>query len=116
MVAVIDEYVLRRPVGGGHVMREQLRHLAEMSGRHHIHLHVVPAAVGSYPGLNGAFVVATTPDGDDVAYLDNQLQGHVVPHGPDVLSLVRTWESVRAEALSARQSAELIEEAAQAWT
>ncbi|MGN9774230.1 Scr1 family TA system antitoxin-like transcriptional regulator [Micromonospora sp. H33] len=50
-------------------------------------------------GLDGAFVVATTPDGDDVAYLDNQLQGHVVSHGPDVLSLLRTWESVRAEAL-----------------
>ncbi|MEW2383183.1 Scr1 family TA system antitoxin-like transcriptional regulator [Micromonospora sp. NPDC047707] len=52
----------------------------------------------------------------DVAYLDNQLQGHVVSRGPDVLSLLRTWESVRAEALSARQSTELIEEAAQAWT
>ncbi|MFC0004529.1 helix-turn-helix domain-containing protein [Micromonospora siamensis] len=116
LVVVLDEFVLRRPVGGPAVMGAQLAHLAEVGRRFHVHLHVVPVAAGAYPGLNGAFVVATTADGEDVAYLDNQLQGHAVSHGPDVLSLLRTWESVRAEALPARASADLIEEAARAWS
>lgn len=116
LVAVLDEHVLRRSVGGAVVMRDQLRHLVEMAGRYYVHLHVVPVAGGAYPGLNGPFVVATLPDGDDVAYLDTQLQGHIVQSAPDVVSLVRTWESVRAEALPQRQSIDLIEEAARAWS
>jgi hypothetical protein len=67
-------------------------------------------------GLNGAFVVATPPDGDDLAYLDNQLQGTIVERAADVLSLRETWESVRAEALSHGQTIKMISEAAEAWT
>ncbi|MEV1287582.1 helix-turn-helix transcriptional regulator [Micromonospora sp. NPDC049679] len=116
LVVVLDEYVLRRPVGGPAVMADQLRHLAEVGRRCRVHLHVVPAGVGAYAGLNGAFVVATPPDGDDVAYLDNQLQGQVVDRAADVLSVRQTWESVRAEALSHGQTMDLITEATRTWT
>ncbi|MEV4755401.1 helix-turn-helix transcriptional regulator [Micromonospora sp. NPDC049559] len=116
LVAVLDEYVLRRPVGGPEVMREQLLHLVEVGQRYHVHLHVVPASVGAYAGLNGAFVLATPEDGDDVGYLDNQLQGHIVEMPSDVLSLRDTWESVRAEALSHGQTIEMITEVARTWS
>lgn len=116
LVVVLDETVLCRAVGGPAVMRNQLQHLVETSASHCVHLHVVPAAAGAYPGLSGPFVIATLPDHDELAYLDNQLLGHIVHSVPDVLSLVRTWESVRAEALPQRQSIELIEEAARAWS
>ncbi|MGI5215685.1 helix-turn-helix domain-containing protein [Plantactinospora sp. CA-290183] len=115
-VAVLDEYILRRPVGGPAVMAEQLRHLAELARRPRVHLHVVPSATGAYPGLNGAFVLATPPEGDDAAYLDNQLHGYVVQRQADVLSLAETRESVRARVLSHDESVHMIEEAAKAWS
>ncbi|MET8529593.1 Scr1 family TA system antitoxin-like transcriptional regulator [Micromonospora sp. NPDC005172] len=84
--------------------------------RPRVHLHLVPRSVGAYSGLNGAFVIATPADGEDVAYLDNPLQGTVVERTADVLSLRQSWESVRAEALSHRQTLDVITEAAAAWT
>ncbi|MEV4827528.1 helix-turn-helix transcriptional regulator [Micromonospora sp. NPDC049257] len=115
-VAVLDHTVLERPVGGPKVMREQLLHLRDVGSRPRVHLHLVPKETGAYPGLNGAFVIATPPEGDDIAYLDNQLQGTLIERTADVQSLRRSWESVRAEALSHKATVKLISEAADSWT
>ncbi|BCJ58874.1 helix-turn-helix domain-containing protein [Micromonospora endophytica] len=116
LVAVLDHTVLERPIGGPKVMQEQLRHLVEVGRRTRVHLHVVPNGVGAYPGLNGAFVVATPPEGDDIAYLDNQLHGTIVERTTDVNLLRQNWESVRAEALPHGATLKMISEAAEAWT
>ncbi|WBB80211.1 helix-turn-helix transcriptional regulator [Micromonospora sp. WMMD882] len=115
-VGVLDYTTLERPVGGDKVMRDQLLHLIEVGNRPRVHLHVVPKGTGAYPGMNGAFVIATPAQGDDIAYLDNQLQGVIIERTSDVHSLRRTWESVRAEALPHGQTLKLISEAAERWT
>lgn len=115
-VAVLDEQILHRPVGGPKVMAGQLRHLVEAARRPWVHIQVVPLAAGAYPGLNGAFALATPPEGEDSAYLDNQLQGYVVQRRADVLSVAEAWEVVRSQALSQEQSLRMIEEAAQRWS
>ncbi|MBU8858508.1 MULTISPECIES: helix-turn-helix transcriptional regulator [unclassified Micromonospora] len=115
-VAVLDHSVLARAVGGPKVMQEQLAHLVEMGRRPRVHLHLVPETVGSYPGLNGAFVLATPADGDDVGYLDNQLHGTIVERHADVKSLRQTWESVRAEAMPHGATLAAISEAAKRWS
>ncbi|QLQ39025.1 helix-turn-helix domain-containing protein [Micromonospora robiginosa] len=115
-VAVLDHSVLSRPVGGSKVMREQLAHLVEVGRRPRVHLHLVPETVGAYPGLNGAFVLATPADGDDVGYLDNQLHGSIVERTVDINSLRQTWESVRAEAMPHGATLAAISEAAKRWS
>lgn len=115
-VAVLDENVLRRPVGTGQVMHEQLVRLTELAELPHIHIHVVPIEAGAYAGFNGPFVIATLQGGDNVAYIDNQLQGHIVHKTEDVLSLQHSWEALRAEALPHRQSMDIILEAARSCT
>ncbi|MFB9235694.1 DUF5753 domain-containing protein [Plantactinospora siamensis] len=115
-VAVLDYTVLERPVGGAKVMRDQLLHLLAVGDRPRVHLHVVPRGIGAYPGLNGAFVLATPAEGDDVAYLDNQLRGSIVERTPDVHWLKRQWESVRAEAMPHGQTMNMISEAVKQWT
>lgn len=115
-VAVLDEYALRRAIGGPAVMRAQAQHLLELGARPRVHLHVVPGTAGAYPGLNGAFVLATLDGGEDLAYLDNQLQGQIADRPADVQSLRDTWEAVRAEALPHQRSVELIEEVAKSWS
>ncbi|WP_262283220.1 helix-turn-helix transcriptional regulator [Micromonospora sp. MA102] len=116
LVAVFDYTVLERPVGGPKVMREQLRQLVEVGRRPRVHLHLVPRGTGAYPGLNGAFVLATPPDGDDVGYLDNQLHGTIVERTVDVNSLRQIWESVRAEAMPHGATLAAISKAAEQWT
>ncbi|SBT54166.1 helix-turn-helix domain-containing protein [Micromonospora narathiwatensis] len=115
-VAVLDYTVLERPVGGPKVMQEQLRHIIEVGRRPRVHLHLVPRGTGAYPGLNGAFVIATPPEGGDIAYLENQLQGSIVERKVDVHSLQQIWESVRAEAMPHGATLAAISEAAEAWT
>ena len=56
---ILDEAVLRRPVGGPDVMREQLARLVEAGQRPNIAIQVVPFGAGAHEGLRGgAFVVA----------------------------------------------------------
>ncbi|WP_089154747.1 helix-turn-helix domain-containing protein [Micromonospora sp. NBS 11-29] len=117
LVAVLDDAVLRRPVGGPAVMREQLFHLARLNeDRRRVRIHVVPRGVGAYAGLDGPFVVATLADLIDVGYLDNRLRGQVVERAAEVAALREQWEAILAEALTLQQSTELMMEVAKSWT
>lgn len=59
---VINEAVLKRPVGGPDVMAAQLQHLVELSQRPNIDLRVVPFAAGMHPGVrSGAFIMLGFP-------------------------------------------------------
>jgi len=71
-LAVVDETVLRRPVGGPETMRAQLDHLATMARSPSIEVCVLPVEVGAHPGMTGGFSILTyTDDADaDVVYLD----------------------------------------------
>ncbi|MDG4806719.1 helix-turn-helix transcriptional regulator [Micromonospora sp. WMMD1120] len=114
--AVVDEAVIRRPVGGGPTMREQLLAVAAACAEPHIRVHVVPATVGAYAGLNGPFVIAHSHDHRAAGYLDNQLQGQVASDPEDIAAMMAAWENVRGEALSHRQSVDLITEVANSWS
>ncbi|MCW3839462.1 helix-turn-helix transcriptional regulator [Micromonospora yasonensis] len=114
--AVIDEAVLRRPVGGRDTMREQLEALIAACAEPHIRVHVVPSSVGAYAGLNGPFVIAQCPDHRLAGYLDNQVQGQVVSDVDDLAAIMAAWENVRGEALSHWQSVDLIREVAETWS
>lgn len=105
--AVVDEGALRRVVGDRDVQRAQLERLVELAALPHIRLYVVPAAVGAHPGLAGGFVLATLPDGDEVAYVDG-VYGQVVDR-PDAVDTIRVmWDTLLSEALPASVSVELI--------
>src|SRR5260370_1131869 len=60
LTAIMDEAVLRRPIGGGSVMREQLEQL--LRPRAHVTVRVVPFTVGAFPGLEGGFTLLDFPD------------------------------------------------------
>jgi transcriptional regulator with XRE-family HTH domain len=112
LMVVIDEGVLRRPVGGPEVMNRQLRRLADAADRALIQ--VVPMIATTYVGLAGPFVIASV-DGNDVVYLDTQMRGYVID-SHDMVSLARhRWDQIRAEALPRKASRELILEVAKTW-
>ncbi|WP_435824300.1 helix-turn-helix domain-containing protein [Microbispora amethystogenes] len=55
--AVIDEAVLRRPVGGPEVMRAQIEHLIEMVNLPRVTLQVIPFSAGGHAAAGGPFSI-----------------------------------------------------------
>ncbi|MGC5289168.1 helix-turn-helix domain-containing protein [Micromonospora sp. DT231] len=117
IVAVLDEAVLRRRVGGRKVMRDQTLHLVGIANGHpRVRLHVVPRSADEYPGLGGPFALAALPDGTELAYLECQVRGQELDQPQDLLRLQRVWEATLGEALPPQASIELMNEVAESWS
>jgi transcriptional regulator with XRE-family HTH domain len=113
---ILDEAVLRRPVGGTYVMREQLRHLTEMARRPHVSLQVIQGTV-THLGLSaGGFALADFDDAPPVGYQDTASHGQVVDRAEDVAALIDTSDTLVREALPWAASQSLLEEVAKSWT
>ena len=70
--AVVDEAALRRLIGGQDVMRDQLKHLIEMTALPSITLQVVPFGSGGHAAAGGPFTLLRfcEPDLPDIVYLE----------------------------------------------
>ena len=114
---IVDEAVLRRPVGGRYVMREQVGHLIEASRRPHVSIQVISSTVGAHRGLSaGAFIIADFEDAPAVGYQETACQGQFIDGREDVKSLADCWDTLVREALPWVASQALLEEAAKSWT
>jgi transcriptional regulator with XRE-family HTH domain len=84
--AVLDEAVLRRPIGGLGVMRKQLRHLIEMAQRPNITIQVIPFNAGGHAAAGGTFSVLRFAEYDlpDVVYLE-QLTSALYLDKPEIV-------------------------------
>lgn len=73
--AIVNEAVLRRQVGSRTVMRDQLRHIAELAdSMPNVRVQVIPFKLGAHSGMNGPFVVLHFPDRavlKPIVYLEN---------------------------------------------
>jgi transcriptional regulator with XRE-family HTH domain len=66
---MLDEAVLRRPMGGASTMAEQLGRLLEVSEMRTVSVRVVPFTAGGHLGLEGSFSLTTVTEGM-VAYFE----------------------------------------------
>ena len=112
VVAVLHEMVLYRLIGSAEIMHDQVIHLAELSERPNISMHVVPSGVGAHAGLSGDISLASGDGSPDVLHTDAVPEGHTT----ETRSLVRratvTFERIRRDALPCAQSRDLIMEVA----
>jgi hypothetical protein len=78
--AVIDETVLRRPVGGTSTMRAQIQHLLDAARLPHVKLQVLPFTAGGDTGIGIPMTMLRFAEAEvaDVVYLE-QLVGAVYP-------------------------------------
>ncbi|KAB2376979.1 helix-turn-helix domain-containing protein [Actinomadura montaniterrae] len=107
LLVLIWEPLLAVPVGGPEVMRDQLRHLLEVSHLPNTSVRVVPTAAGAHIGLDGCFKIMTS-GGSDVAYVEAPGGGRLVPTSAEVLSYAIWWDTIGQEALPAGASRELV--------
>src|SRR5262249_9057021 len=83
---VLDEAVLRRPIGGPAVMRAQLKHLLGMVQRQSVTIQVMPFDAGGHAAAGGPFSILRFAEHDlpDVVYLE-QLTSALYLDKPEVV-------------------------------
>jgi transcriptional regulator with XRE-family HTH domain len=105
--AIVEESVIRRPLGGVAVMREQLEALIALSEVRHFTIQIMPDASGGHPLLiNGPLTLLTLPDRSTVSYFEGSNAGHLVEDPEAVDQHQRAYDLLRACALSPADSAE----------
>ena len=113
--SVMDEAVLRRPVGGPAVMRAQFRHLIEVAELPRVTLQVVPFASGGHAGESGSFTVLRFEERDlpDVVYIE-QLTGAIyLDQRSDVEHYLKVVNEISVEALTPDKTTRFIQKVAQ---
>ena len=110
--AVLSEGALRQMVGGGDVMRAQLRHLIDIGDRQrNVSLQVLPFAAGAHAATSGPFVIITFPGAPDLAvvYLEGHTGGIYLDGEEEVARYTLAFEHLRAAALATAATVSLIE-------
>jgi transcriptional regulator with XRE-family HTH domain len=113
--AILDEAVIRRPVGGQAVMRGQLEHLLKMTARPGLTLQILPFSCGAHAGHGGPFSILEFPNRTDseVAHVES-VGGYIyLEKDREVRLRVEAFDRLRAAALAPAASLELIARLAQ---
>lgn len=106
--AVVDEGVLRRPVGGVQVFRAQLAHLAEVGRHPGVMFQVMPFSAGAHAGLLGEFIVLGLPRGEEVAYTESVESARLIERADEVAAFNLAFDLIRAVALSPQASLDFV--------
>ncbi|MEU3560889.1 helix-turn-helix transcriptional regulator [Kitasatospora sp. NPDC006786] len=106
---VIDESVLRRPLGGWNVHKEQLQHLLKVGQMRGPELQVMPLDRMSHAGMSGSFALLTPPGRPQIGYAAAQHVNRLITDPAEVRNMAARYSSIRAQALGLRESLALIE-------
>jgi transcriptional regulator with XRE-family HTH domain len=110
LVAVVDESVLHRPVGGPDGLREQLDYMVAVAGLDSVALHVLPTAVGAHAALASGFSILHFGElGEpDIAYVEHTVGALMLDKDGEVARARLAFERVRSDALDPAESLALI--------
>lgn len=113
---IVGEAALRIPVGGSEVMREQLLRLVDAAKRPRRNVQVLPAAAGEHGSMGSGFITLrfANPADIPVAYLETRAGSLYVEEDGVVRQYTSLFQHLSATALSARDSARMIADAAKA--
>jgi hypothetical protein len=108
--AVIGEGALHRQVGGPKVMADQLGHLLNVVELPNVKVQVLPFGAGAHGAMSGPLTLLDFADPADpsVAYLEYPVGAHLVDDPDMIATLAMLFDDLRDQALSTRESAELI--------
>ncbi|MFI9306170.1 helix-turn-helix domain-containing protein [Streptomyces triculaminicus] len=100
---VMDETVLRRPIGGPDVMRAQLDRLVEATDMPNVRLQFMPFAAGPHPAMYGPFHIFRFPIQElpDIAYAENLVGASYFDQRDDVSSFLEALDRMCAQAAPA---------------
>ncbi|GLY92938.1 transcriptional regulator [Actinoplanes sp. NBRC 103695] len=108
--AVLDEAVLRRPIGGVAVLREQVEYLLEVSKLRNVRLQVMPFASGGHAAAGGAFSILRFGHSDvpDVVYIEHLTSGLYLDKREDVDQYAEAMGRLSIEAEPPQRTPEIL--------
>ncbi|MFD5627060.1 helix-turn-helix domain-containing protein [Streptomyces sp. NPDC127072] len=106
---VVYEAVLRSPLGGSAIHKEQLHRLLERAELPNVELQVLPYDRVFSTALNGPMVLIETPDHERLAYSAGQSVSQLTADPAPVSSHIERLSMIRTVALSPAESAQFIE-------
>lgn len=112
LCAVIDEAALRRRVGSPDVMRDQLRHLAEMADRPNVGIRIVGDDAGAHPAMGASFMLLDFAEDPSMVYLEHVTESAVIDDRETVATYEAIYDRLKGVALSAEESRERLKELA----
>ena len=115
MWVVLHETVLRVPMGGPAVMREQLLYIARLGRDHRALVQVLPFAAAADTGMSGMASVMTFADAPSVVYTEDAITGRLVDEPALVAEYEKSYDLARAAALSPRESLAFVESVAEGY-
>ncbi|WP_405672536.1 Scr1 family TA system antitoxin-like transcriptional regulator [Streptomyces canus] len=110
---LLDEAVLRRPIGGPEVMCKQLRHIAALAETNRIRVHVLPFSVGYHALLEGFVSLMWFEDLPPLAYAEGLRSGRIMELPSVVRECQVSYDHALGDALSHRKSLALIRSVAE---
>jgi transcriptional regulator with XRE-family HTH domain len=108
---VMDETVLRWPVGGSEVMREQVDHLIEVNRLPNVTLQIMPFSNGPHPAMRaGAFHLFRfrAPELPDIVYLSGLVGAVYLDKSDDVVVYREALDRLGAQSAPARKTEALL--------
>ncbi|MET8629115.1 helix-turn-helix transcriptional regulator [Kitasatospora sp. NPDC004669] len=106
--AVLDEWCLRRPIGGTAVMVGQLAYLEELAGRPNMTVQVTPIGLGENRPFAHPVTILTMPNRSLLGYSESHQRGFLERDAETLAGWAREYDRLQAEALPLAASLELI--------
>jgi transcriptional regulator with XRE-family HTH domain len=106
---VLEEWTLRRPLGGRANLRRQLGHLLEIGQLRNVELQVMPLEREEHAGLAGGIEVLKFQDGSTLGRSPVVAYGRPVSEPRQLRILELRYGIIRAQAFTPRESAAFIE-------
>ena len=109
---VLEETVLRRPIGGPDVMRGQVEYLIECAARPNVTIQVLPFSAGWHPAMYGMFNLFRFPDDaiPDVVYSEGLTSAYYLNKTEETSKYTEALDRMAAQAATPDQSVSILQE------
>ncbi|MFB7558212.1 helix-turn-helix domain-containing protein [Streptomyces brevispora] len=108
MSFVVDEAVLRRPIGGRSVLYGQLEQMLRLGEKRNVEVQVMPLEREDHAALGGPFTLIDTAQGQRIAYAEVQGDSRLYTGRATVRELEARYGIIRSQALTPRESSQFI--------
>ncbi|WP_037067559.1 helix-turn-helix domain-containing protein [Pseudonocardia acaciae] len=110
--SIMSEGALRREIGGGDVLRAQLKHLAELTERPNIDVQVLPFDAGAHPAVTCLFTILRFDDAEPLVFGNGLTTNPEIEDPVEKQRMLDAFDFLRAAAESPERSLRIIKEAA----
>lgn len=105
---VLEESVIRRPLGGRSLLRSQLQHMLHISRKRNVEIQVMPTEQEDNAGVDGPFTVIAKKGGTQFVYMEVQGRSNLLIDREETQLAAARYGIIRSQALNPQKSLRFI--------